>query len=125
MGVPNVRPAARFCSVGGSKAPAPAGAVNGYDPPGACVTIEPSITILHLSDMQVGRHHRFGRLGLGGADERFDTLLQRVHDDLAELEESLSVLSDQQALPDIREADAAFAAGDVIRGVDAVRALRP
>ena len=46
-------------------------------------------------------------------------------EDLAELEETLSVLSDSQALPDIREADAAFAAGDVVRGVDAVRALRP
>lgn len=45
-------------------------------------------------------------------------------DDLAELEESLAVLSDPQALTDIREADAAFAAGDVVRGVDAVRALR-
>jgi len=45
--------------------------------------------------------------------------------DLAELEETLSVLSDPQALADIREADAAYAGGDVIRGVDAVRALRP
>lgn len=47
------------------------------------------------------------------------------HEDLAELEETISVLSDPQALADIREADAAFAAGDVVRGVDAVRALRP
>jgi len=46
-------------------------------------------------------------------------------DDLTELEESLAVLSDPQALADIREADAAFAAGDVACGVDAVRALRP
>lgn len=45
-------------------------------------------------------------------------------EDLAELEETLAVLSDPQALADIREADAAYAAGDVIRGVDAVRALR-
>lgn len=45
-------------------------------------------------------------------------------EDLAELEETLSVLSDPQALADIREADAASASGDVIRGVDAVRALR-
>ncbi|HEY6399484.1 MAG TPA: type II toxin-antitoxin system Phd/YefM family antitoxin [Solirubrobacteraceae bacterium] len=45
--------------------------------------------------------------------------------DLAELEETLSVLSDPQALADIREGDAAYAGGDVIRGVDAVRALRP
>jgi len=44
--------------------------------------------------------------------------------DLAELEETLSVLSDPEALADIREADAAYARGEVIRGVDAVRALR-
>ena len=46
------------------------------------------------------------------------------HEDLDELEETISVLSDPQALPDIREADSAFAVGDVVRGVDAVRALR-
>jgi antitoxin YefM len=45
--------------------------------------------------------------------------------DLAELEETLSVFSDPEALADIREADAAYARGDVVRGVDAVRALRP
>jgi prevent-host-death family protein len=44
-------------------------------------------------------------------------------DDLAELEERLSVLSDADALRDIREADAAYASGDVLRGVDAVRHL--
>ena len=46
-------------------------------------------------------------------------------DDLAALEETLDVLSDLSALADIREADAARARGDVVRGVDAVRALRP
>lgn len=45
-------------------------------------------------------------------------------EDLAELEETLSVLSDPEALADIREADAAYARGDVVRGVDAVRRLR-
>jgi antitoxin YefM len=42
-------------------------------------------------------------------------------EDLAQLEETLSVLSDPEALEDIREADAAYARGDVVRGVDAVR----
>ncbi|NMR18927.1 type II toxin-antitoxin system Phd/YefM family antitoxin [Cellulomonas fimi] len=45
-------------------------------------------------------------------------------EDLDELEETLSVLSDPQALADIREADGAYVAGDVVRGVEAVRGLR-
>jgi antitoxin YefM len=46
-------------------------------------------------------------------------------EDLAELEETLAVLSDPEALADIREADAAYRRGDVVRGAEAVRALRP
>ena len=45
-------------------------------------------------------------------------------EDLAELEETLAVLGDARALSDIREADQAIADGDLLRGVDAVRALR-
>lgn len=45
-------------------------------------------------------------------------------EDLAQLEETIAVLSDADALRDIREADAAYARGDVVRGVDAVRQLR-
>ena len=45
-------------------------------------------------------------------------------EDLAQLQETIDVLSDPQALADIREADAAYARGDVIRGADAVRQLR-
>ena len=45
-------------------------------------------------------------------------------EDLAELEETISVLSDPEALADIREADAAYERGDVVRGTDAVRRLR-
>jgi prevent-host-death family protein len=44
-------------------------------------------------------------------------------EDLAQLEETLSVLSDPEALADIREADVAYAQGDVVRGIDAVRRL--
>ena len=45
-------------------------------------------------------------------------------DDLAQLEETLEVLGDPGALAEIREADATYARGDVVRGVEAVRALR-
>ena len=45
-------------------------------------------------------------------------------DDLAQLGETRDVLSDPEALADISEADAAYARGDVLRGVDAVRGLR-
>ena len=45
-------------------------------------------------------------------------------EDLAQLEETIDVLSDAQALADIREADQAYARGDVVRGVEAVRQLR-
>lgn len=44
-------------------------------------------------------------------------------EDLAQLEETIAVLSDSEALADLREADAAYVRGDVIRGVDAVRRL--
>ena len=36
----------------------------------------------------------------------------------------MSALNDPEALADIREADAAYAKADVVRGVDAVRVLR-
>ena len=48
-----------------------------------------------------------------------------AYDDLAALEETLDVLRDPEAVADIRLADAEVARGEVVRGVDAVRALRP
>ena len=46
-------------------------------------------------------------------------------EDLDELEETLSLLSDPDVLRDVREGLEAYAAGNVVRGSDAVRALRP
>jgi antitoxin YefM len=46
-------------------------------------------------------------------------------EDLESLEATLEVLSDSDAVRGLIEAEAAVAAGDVVRGVDAVKALRP
>ncbi len=46
-------------------------------------------------------------------------------DDLDSLEETLELLSDSDAVRDLVIAEAAIASGDVVRGIDAVRALRP
>ena len=45
-------------------------------------------------------------------------------DDLDALEETLSVLGDEDAVRELREAERAIGEGDVVRGVDAVRSLR-
>lgn len=45
-------------------------------------------------------------------------------DDLDSLEETLDLLSDAEAVRDLVQAEAAVASGDVVRGIDAVRALR-
>jgi len=47
------------------------------------------------------------------------------YDDLAGLEETLDILSDPEALNEIRQAEAEIARGEVARGVEAIRALRP
>jgi antitoxin YefM len=87
------------------------------------VTTEPLRSVRdHLSELvdRVEREHERVVITRNGRDAA--VLMSPV--DLAELEETLSVLSDPDALADIREADAAYAQGDVVRGVDAVRRLR-
>ena len=76
----------------------------------------------HLSDVIDRVEHEHERVTVTRDGRAVAVILSP--DDLAELEESLSVLSDPRALADIREADAAYATGDVLRGVDAVRTLR-
>ena len=46
-------------------------------------------------------------------------------DDLESLEETLAVLGDSEAVAQLADAHRAYVAGDVVRGVEAVRALRP
>ena len=76
----------------------------------------------HLSEVvdRVERHHERVTITRNG----HDAAVLISPEDLAEMEETLSVLSDPGALADIREADAAYARGDVVRGVEAVRQLR-
>ena len=75
----------------------------------------------HLSEVvdRVEHHHERVIITRNG----HDAAVVISPDDLAQLEETISVLSDPEALADIREADAAYARGDVIRGVEAVRGL--
>ena len=75
----------------------------------------------HLSEVvdRVERHHERVIITRNG----HDAAVVISPADLAELEETIAVLSDPDALADIREADAAYARGDVIRGIDAVRQL--
>lgn len=46
-------------------------------------------------------------------------------DDLESLEETLAVLGDSDAIAELIEAHRAYLEGDVVRGVEAVKALRP
>ena len=78
--------------------------------------------------------------------DRFSEFIERVHahhervvvtrngspaavlmspEDLESLEETLAILGDSDALRDLADAHRAHAEGDVVRGVDAVRALAP
>src|SRR5215471_855316 len=55
-------------------------------PARAIVNTSCPITLLHVSDPQFGRNHRFGNLELPPPDDTFDTLLTRLGDDLRLLE---------------------------------------
>jgi antitoxin YefM len=46
-------------------------------------------------------------------------------EDLESLEETAAILGDSKAVAELVEAHRAYLEGDVVRGVDAVKALRP
>ena len=54
---------------------------------------EQSITILHLSDIQFGLHHRFG-MTVASFDGEWDTLFERIKLDLAEMNTEFGLLPD-------------------------------
>ena len=87
------------------------------------VSTEPLRIVLYRRSEIVDRDERWHERVVITRNGRDAAVLMSAAD-LAELEETLSVLSDPAALADIREADAAYASGDVLRGIDAVRALQ-
>ncbi|MDQ3421877.1 MAG: type II toxin-antitoxin system Phd/YefM family antitoxin [Actinomycetota bacterium] len=76
----------------------------------------------HLSEVVDRVEHEHERVTLTRNGRPAAVLISP--DDLAQLEETLDVLGDPEALAEIREADAAYARGEIVRGVEAVRALR-
>lgn len=52
------------------------------------------LTLLHLSDLQFGKNHRFARQDLSGWDAPFGTLLARLQEDLARLREDPGLVPD-------------------------------
>jgi prevent-host-death family protein len=87
------------------------------------MSVEPLRTVRdHFSDIVDRVEHEHDRVTVT-RDGRPVVVIVNT-DDLAQFEEALDVLGDPEALADIREADAAYASGDVVRGVDAVRSLR-
>ncbi len=96
-------------------------------PPGratiVAMSVEPLRTVRdHLSEFVDRVEHQHERIVLTRNGHAAAVLISP--EDLAQLEETIDVLSDPEALAGIREADQAYARNDVIRGVEAVRRLR-
>ena len=87
------------------------------------MTVEPLRAVRdHLSEVVDRVEHQHERVTITRNGRDVAVIISP--EDLEQLEETLVVLSDPEALADIREADAAYSRGDVVRGVDAVRRLR-
>jgi 3',5'-cyclic AMP phosphodiesterase CpdA len=56
------------------------------------------ITIVHLSDTQFGRNHRFGRLSPSAPDDSFDSLVGRLQEDLEKLKKDEGLSPDLLAV---------------------------
>ncbi|MCY4176785.1 MAG: type II toxin-antitoxin system Phd/YefM family antitoxin [Acidimicrobiaceae bacterium] len=69
---------------------------------------------------RVNRHHERVVISRNGSP----AAVLMSPEDLDSLEETLAVLSDSAAVEDLAEAHRAYLEGDVVRGVEAVRALR-
>jgi antitoxin YefM len=76
----------------------------------------------HLSEVLDRDEHQHERVVVTRNGNRALVILGP--DDHEQMEETINVLSDPEALADVREADAAYAGGDVVRGADSVRRLR-
>jgi antitoxin YefM len=87
------------------------------------MSVEPLRTVRdHLSEFVDRVEHQHERIVLTRNGHAAAVLISP--EDLSQLEETIDVLGDPEALADIREADQAYARGDVLRGVEAVRRLR-
>jgi prevent-host-death family protein len=87
------------------------------------MTTEPLRTVRdHLSEFIERVEHQHERVVITRNGRAAAVLISP--EDLSALEETLDLLSDKQAMGELREAEQAVAESDVVRGVEQVRRLR-
>ncbi|MDR7301133.1 type II toxin-antitoxin system Phd/YefM family antitoxin [Haloactinomyces albus] len=88
------------------------------------MTVEPVRSVRdHLSDVVDRAEREHDRIVITRNGRPSAVIIG--YEDLQAMEETLELLSDPNARSEIAEAEEAVESGDVISGVDAVRALRP